>query len=273
MDDFLGLAGKHVLVTGASGSVGCATAQQLLSAGCSVTLHYNSTASTLSTLLSAYPERTHAAQCNMTDESQVAALIDSATKALGPVHVLVANHGIWPEDDVPVRDMDLHQWRNTLAVNLDGVFLVTKHWLKSVDAEQKRLGVMLDNVAVVVVTSTAGKFGEADHADYACSKAALAYGFVPSLKNEIVRINPRARVNAVAPGWIRTPMAARAMEDKELLYRAMATSPLKKVSEPEDIARAIVFLASEKAAGNITGVALDVNAGMEGRLLHQRDAI
>ncbi|OMH82115.1 3-oxoacyl-[acyl-carrier-protein] reductase FabG [Zancudomyces culisetae] len=93
-------------------------------------------------------------------------------------------------------------------------------------------------------------------------------GFTLSLKNEIVKVSPRGRVNTVAPGWIRTPMAETAMKNPKILSQAMATSPLNKVSEPSDIANSILFLASEAASGNITGHVLDVNAGMEGRLLN-----
>jgi len=124
-------------------------------------------------------------------------------------------------------------------------------------------------------------------------------GLLLSLKNEIVKVAPRGRINCVAPGWVRTPMADRAMADGNLLYQALASygrpahlppvtvlcschavawygplpcrSPLKKVSEPEDVARAILFLSSERAAGNITGHVIDCNAGMEGRLLNKRE--
>lgn len=108
------------------------------------------------------------------------------------------------------------------------------------------------------------------HADYSCSKTAMMYGLITSLKNEIVNVHPRARINTVSPGWIRTPMADKAMNDPELLYQALASSPLKRVSEPSDIAQAILFFADGKRSGNITGVSLDVNAGMEGRLLNSR---
>ncbi|KAI8835305.1 hypothetical protein BC829DRAFT_406589, partial [Chytridium lagenaria] len=166
--------------------------------------------------------------------------------------------------------MSLDRWKNTISVNLDGTFLFCREYLKQLEVAVKG-GKALKNVGIVMVGSTAGKFGEAWHADYSCTKSAMMYGLTLSLKNEIVKIHPRGRVNTVSPGWIRTPMAERAMQDKTLLYQALASSPLKKVSEPVDIANAILFLSSEKMSGNITGISLDVNAGMEGRLLNKLD--
>ncbi|KAJ3316089.1 hypothetical protein HDV04_000298 [Boothiomyces sp. JEL0838] len=180
------------------------------------------------------------------------------TGASGGVGIITALEFL----NVLVKDMDYKQWRNTLAINLDGTFLFIKHFLRQITMD-------MDAPSIVLIGSTAGKFGEAYHADYSCSKTAMMYGLISSLKNEIVKIHPQARINTVSPGWIRTPMAERAMKDPSLLYQALASSPLKKVSEPNDIAQAILFLADSTKSGNITGVSLDVNAGMEGRLLNQ----
>lgn len=79
------------------------------------------------------------------------------------------------------------------------------------------------------------------------------YGLTLSLKNEIVRIAPRGRVNCVAPGWTRTPMAEEALRRPEIVYRALATTPLKKVAQPRDIANQILVLASQTTSGHVTG--------------------
>lgn len=265
----LGLTGKHIIITGASGGVGVVTAQKFLESGANVTLHYNTNSSTLSPLVSRFPLKTFSHSADVTSESAVQNLVTSAVENFGPVHVLVVCHGIWPDQDIAIKDMEYSRWKATLEVNLDGTFLFVKHFLQQLDDYQRKNGSLLENVAIVFVGSTAGKFGEAFHTDYSCSKSAMIYGMTLSLKNEIVKVNPNARVNTVSPGWIRTPMAERAMQDESLLYQALATSPLKKVSEPTDIANAILFLASAKVSGNITGVTLDVNSGMEGRLIHQ----
>ncbi|KAJ1961686.1 hypothetical protein GGI12_003107 [Dipsacomyces acuminosporus] len=263
MKDILGLQGVHVLVTGASGGVGLATSRAFLEQGAKVTLHYNSTAATLAPLLEQYPGMAAAVKANISDESEVKQAIKEAVSLLGPVQVLVVNHGIWPTAPVLLKDMELEQWNKTLGVNLTGSFLVIREFMKQLVENSVQ-----DNVSVVMVGSTAGKFGEWYHADYAASKSAIMYGLTLSLKNEIVQFCPKGRVNCVAPGWIRTPMAEPAMKDKTIVERAFATSPLNKISEPEDIANTVLFLSSEKASGNITGHVIDVNAGMEGRVIN-----
>ncbi|KAI9504254.1 hypothetical protein GGI25_002491 [Coemansia spiralis] len=261
--DFLELSGIHVFVTGASGGVGLATSRAFLEQGAKVTLHYNSSPSTLQPLLDAYPGVSCAVKATVSDEAEIKKAFEQAVHALGPVQVLVVNHGIWPSDAIPVKDMSLKHWRRTIDVNLTGAFLAIRQYMyQLVEHNVQR------NVAIVMVGSTAGKFGEWYHADYSASKSAMMYGLTLSLKNEIVQFCPRGRVNTVAPGWIRTPMAESALKSKEVVERAFATSPLNKVSEPDDIACAIMFLASERAAGNITGHVVDVNAGMEGRVIN-----
>ncbi|KAJ3334507.1 hypothetical protein HDU91_002699, partial [Kappamyces sp. JEL0680] len=190
---------------------------------------------------------------DMTQEEQVKSSIDLAVVAHGPIDVLIVSHGIWPAQDVGVKDMDYDRWQHTMNVNLGGTFLVVKHYLQQLERACQQ-GAGHDMLpSIVLIGSTAGKFGEAWHADYSCSKTSMMYGLILSLKNEIVRVHPKARINTVSPGWIRTPMAARAMSDPNLLYQALASSPLKKVSEPSDITQAILFLADGTKSGNITG--------------------
>jgi 3-oxoacyl-[acyl-carrier protein] reductase len=96
----------------------------------------------------------------------------------------------------------------------------------------------------------------------------MVYGLTRSLKNEIARLSPRGRVNAVCPGWTDTPMARHGTSDPQAMKRVFATMSLAKIATPEDVARAIVYLASDRLAGHITGAILPVAGGMEGRLLH-----
>ena len=96
----------------------------------------------------------------------------------------------------------------------------------------------------------------------------MAHGLTASLKNEIVRLAPRGRVNCVCPGWVRTPMAEEALAESGALDRVTATMALRKVAEPEDIARAVVYLMSPALAGHVSGTIVPVDGGMEGRLLH-----
>ncbi len=119
-----------------------------------------------------------------------------------------------------------------------------------------------------VESSTAGRFGEAGHADYAAAKSAIQVGLLLSLKNEIVRIAPGARVNAVAPGWTSSPMTSGELED-EFVDRLSRTMALRKVAQAEDIARAVVVLASDELSGHVTGELVTVAGGMEGRTVHE----
>jgi 3-oxoacyl-[acyl-carrier protein] reductase len=119
----------------------------------------------------------------------------------------------------------------------------------------------------VLVGSTAGIFGEAGHADYAAAKSAILGGLLLSLKNEVVRKNPRARVNAVAPGWTESPMT-RGHVSEEQVRRVSRTMALRKVAQPEDVARQVVVLASPALSGHISGQVVTVAGGMEGRVVH-----
>jgi len=122
--------------------------------------------------------------------------------------------------------------------------------------------------SLVLVGSTAGLVGEEGHADYAAAKSAVTGGLLLSLKNEIVRVAPTGRVNAVAPGWTATEMAADALAEPGALERATRTMALRKVATPEDVAAQIVLLASDRVSGHVTGQVVTVAGGMEGRLLH-----
>ena len=105
-----------------------------------------------------------------------------------------------------------------------------------------------ESAAIVLVSSPAGIFGEAGHTDYAAAKAAMAHGMTLSLKNEIIRLAPRGRVNCVCPGWTDTPMAASGMDDPELMANVFSTMPLQKAGQPEDVASMNAFYSSEPLA-------------------------
>src|SRR5207237_3730027 len=117
--------------------------------------------------------------------------------------------------------------------------------------------------SLVLVGSAAGIFGEAGHADYAAAKSAILHGLLLSLKNEVVRVAPRARVNAVAPGWTVSPMT-RGHLDEELVRGITRTMPLRKVAEPEDVARQVVVLAHDELAGHVPRQEIDVAGGLGG---------
>jgi 3-oxoacyl-[acyl-carrier protein] reductase len=175
------------------------------------------------------------------------------------VDVCAAVHGVWPREDVPVRKLPLERWEETLRANLTSVFLVARGFLS--EAERNGHG------SFVLVGSTAGVFGEAGHADYASAKSAVLGGLLLSLKNEIVRVAPTGRVNAVAPGWTESPMT-RGLTEPEQVRAVSRTMALRKIARPEDVAAQVVALASDEVSGHVTGQVVVVAGGMEGRTLH-----
>jgi 3-oxoacyl-[acyl-carrier protein] reductase len=253
-----GLAGKGVVVTGASGGIGSACARAFAAEGARVVVHYHRSrerADDVAAELGGAP----VIGADLTDEAQVERLFAEARDALGSVDVCAAVAGVWPQEDVPVWQLSLGRWEETLRANLTATFLTSKYFLQEVE----RTG----HGSLVLVGSTAGRFGEAGHSDYAAAKSALQVGLLLSLKNEIVRIAPRGRVNAVAPGWTYSPMTRGAL-DQDVVDRVTRTMALRKVAVADDIARAVVVLASDELSGHISGELVTVAGGMEGRTVH-----
>jgi 3-oxoacyl-[acyl-carrier protein] reductase len=201
-----------------------------------------------------------ALQADLTREDEVSGLFEEARGALGAVDVCAAVAGVWPSEDVPVWELPLDRWEATLRANLTATFLTARAFCREVE----RTG----HGSLVLVGSTAGLFGEAGHADYAAAKSAVIHGLLLSLKNEIVRIAPRARVNAICPGWTESPMTRVALADPEHVDRLSRTMALRKVARPEDVAAQVVALASDEISGHVTGQVVTVAGGMEGRVIH-----
>ena len=239
----LGLAGKRALVTGASGGIGQAVARELAAEGVEVVAHYHRNREAAEALGGL------ALGADLRDEAQVAALFEQA----GPLDLCVANAGVWPSEDVPVaelaaRALARHDRRQPHRDVPDRPRLRSRAGRRARRARP--------------IGSTAGRFGEAGHADYASAKAAIGQGLLLSLKNELAP----ARVNVVAPGWTVSPMTEASLTDA-VVEHVTATMALKKVARAEDVARTVVWLCSERAAGHVTGEVVTVAGGMEGRLL------
>jgi 3-oxoacyl-[acyl-carrier protein] reductase len=253
-----GLAGKGVLVTGGAGGIGSACVRAFAAEDARVAIHYRTSRDRAYEL--ARESGGIALQADLTVEDEVEGLFEAAERELGGIDVCAAVAGFWPREDEPVWRLPLERWEATLRTNLTATFLTARAFLRRVE----RTG----HGSLVLVGSTAGRFGEAGHGDYAAAKAAIQVGLLLSLKNEIVRIAPRARVNAVAPGWTYSPMTRGELDD-ELVARLSRTMALRKVARVEDVARAVVVLASDELSGHVTGELMTVAGGMEGRTLHE----
>jgi len=184
------------------------------------------------------------------------ALVGAAVGAFGRLDVLVVNHGIWPAYDAPIAQMAEAQWRRTLAVNLDSVFGL----VQATVAQMERQSPLAPGQAtghIVLISSTAGQRGEANHADYAVTKGALI-SLTKSLSSELAARG--IRVNCVAPGWVATEMSAAAVGDPVMGAAIRAGIPVGRVASPREIAGPVLFLCTP-LAGFISGEVLNVNGG------------
>jgi 3-oxoacyl-[acyl-carrier protein] reductase len=265
------LQGKVVLITGASGGIGSAIAKKFAGEGARVLVHYRHGRARAIALQRELGVESAVIGADLTKEGQVRALLLKAVQRWGRVDTLVANAGAWASSDRPLHRMTLRQWQHTLDSVLTSMFLTLREFMRLV-ARQKRGN-------AVVIASTAAIFGEAGHADYAASKAAIAYGLTRSLKNELARLAPHTRqycggrINCICPGWTLVPRTAPKLRDAATLRKVAATMALPQIARPEDIANAAVFLSSDALARHITGQAVVVAGGMEGRILWQPQEI
>ncbi len=247
-----------MLVTGASGGIGAACARAFAAESASVLVHYHRGGERARALAEELGG-VSVAQADLRDETETDRLFEEARAALGSVDVCVAVAGVYPSDDVPLWELPLERWEETVRGNLTATFLTARAFLREVERN--------GSGSLVLVGSTAGVFGEAGHADYAAAKSGILGGLLLSLKNEVARISKTARVNAVAPGWTASPMT-RGLLDDARVERITQTMPLRKVATPEDVAAQVVVLSSDTLSGHVTGQVVVVAGGMEGRVVH-----
>ncbi len=239
------LNGKTALVTGATGGIGAAIARTLHKAGATVAIS-GTRAGVLEDLKAELGERVHVLICNLSDAADVEKLVPAAEAAMGSLDILVNNAGI-TKDGLAMRMKD-EDWNAVIDVNLTASFRLCRAAMRGM--MKKRWG------RIVNITSVVGVTGNPGQANYVASKAGII-GLTKSLAQELA--SRSVTVNAVAPGFIATPMTD-VLNDKQkegILTRV----PAGKLGTPEDIAAAVLYLASAEA-GYVTGQTLHVNGGM-----------
>ncbi len=239
------LSGKVALVTGATGGLGQAIAQALHARGASVVLS-GTRPEALEALRQSLGERAAALACDLSRADQVKDLVGRAEEAAGPLDILVNNAGI-TRDTLSLRMKD-EDWDAVIAVNLTAGFVLARAALKGMT--RRRHG------RIVGITSVVGVTGNAGQSNYAASKAGMI-GMSKSLAAEVATRD--VTVNCVAPGFIESPMTD-VLNDK-LKAAILGTIPAGRLGRAEDVAAAVVYLASREAA-YVTGQTLHVNGGM-----------
>jgi len=251
----LSLSGKVALITGGSRGIGAATVHLFSAAGAKVVFTYQKARSQAEALAKECGEKNcHTVASNLDSSQSARSLVAEAVKHFGRLDILVANHGVWPTQDVAIEKMTDEQWRSTLSINLDAVFGLVKYTVAQMKA-QPRTGPTAGHI--VLISSTSGQRGEAFHCDYSASKGALI-SMVKGLSTELASAG--IYVNSVAPGWVDTDMSRPALNDPRSGEEIRRTIPLGRVGTPEEIAAPVLFLCTEYASF-ITGEVFNVNGG------------
>jgi 3-oxoacyl-[acyl-carrier protein] reductase len=239
------LTGKNALITGATGTIGGAIARRLHGQGATVVIS-GTRVEVLDKLASELGGRVHVLPCDLADASAVEALVPRAEEILGQLDVLVANAGVTRDNLlVQLRDED---WEQVIAINLNSTFRLTRAAVRGM--MRRRFG------RVIAITSVVGFTGNAGQSNYVAAKAGIA-GMIKATAQEYSKRGVTA--NCVAPGFIVTPMTDK-LNDKQREV-ILSKVPAGRAGTPDEVAAAVVFLASNEAA-YVTGQTLHVNGGM-----------
>jgi glucose 1-dehydrogenase len=253
------LEGQAALVTGANSGIGKAVALGLAASGADVVVNYvadPAAAEEVAHQIEAGGRRALTIKADVSQEEDVQAMFASAIGHFGTIHIAVNNAGL--QRDAPLLDMTIEQWNKVIGVNLTGQFLCAREAVR----EFKRRGVKPEISAaagkLVFMSSVHQEIPWAGHVNYAASKG----GVMQLMRSIAQEVAPMAiRANAIAPGAIRTPINRAAWETPEACRELMTLVPYKRIGEPEDIAQAAAWLASD-AADYVTGATLFVDGGM-----------
>jgi 3-oxoacyl-[acyl-carrier protein] reductase len=240
------LTGKSALVTGASGGIGADIARALHAAGATVGLSGTRTGP-LEALARDLDSRAHVLPCNLSNPEEVEGLVKRAAEAMGAVDILVNNAGI-TRDGLVMRMSD-EDWQSVIDVNLTATFRLCRAAIRGM--MKARWG------RIVNISSVVGTTGNAGQVNYAASKAGMV-GLSKSLAAEVA--SRGITVNCVAPGFIETAMTEKLNEQQR--GAILGSVPAGRMGRPEEIAAAVLYLASQEAA-YVTGATLHVNGGMD----------
>ncbi|MEV5957881.1 SDR family oxidoreductase [Streptomyces sp. NPDC051987] len=253
------LKGQKALVTGANSGIGKATAIALGRAGADVVVNYvagGDEAEKVVEEITGHGVKAAAYQADVSDEQQVVAMVDRMVREFGTIDILVANAGL--QRDAPFTEMTLAQWQKVLDVNLTGQFLCAREATK----EFLRRGVVpeVSRAAgkIICMSSVHQIIPWAGHVNYASSKGGVQM-MMETLAQELAP--KKVRVNAIAPGAIRTPINRGAWDTPQAEQDLLKLIPYDRVGDPEDIGRAAVALASD-LMDYVVGATLYVDGGM-----------
>ena len=253
------LKGQKAIVTGASSGIGEAVAIALGHAGADVVVNYISNPEKAEQVVSHVQRcgaKAFAHKADVSNEAQVQQMFRRVIQEFGTVDILVNNAGL--QRDAPFDEMTLAQWQTVLDVNLTGQFLCAREAVKEFTRRGVRKEISCAAGKIVSISSVHEVIPWAGHINYAASKGGVML-MNKSLAQEVAP--RRIRVNAVAPGAIKTPINMEAWSTPEAAQELLKLIPYKRIGEPMDIGRAVVWLASDDS-DYVTGITLFVDGGM-----------
>lgn len=253
------LAGFTVLVTGASSGIGAGIAEAMAREGAALVVNYRSHRDQADELVERIQReggRAIAVAADVADEQAVLRMYRETVDAFGRIDVLVANSGI--QKDAAIGEMTLDDWRAVVDVNLTGQFLCCREAVRQFRAQEAGARPARSAGSIICISSVHELIPWAGRINYATTKGGVRM-MMQSLAQEVAE--DRIRVNSIAPGAIRTPINSDAWATEEALQKLLRLIPYGRIGEPEDVARAAIWLASDDA-DYVTGTTLFVDGGM-----------